>query len=65
MSNDVSDSEELITQGYKCENCDKNFVTKKKLSRHVREVHEKVQMKVSTKPAYSCETCGAIYTVMI
>ena len=65
MSNDVSDTEEQIAQGYKCENCDKNFVTKKKLSRQVREVHEKVQMKVSTKPAYSCETCGAIYTVII
>ena len=47
--------------GFKCENCEKVFPTRKKLSRHIREVHKPAPPKV--KPSYTCENCGVVYTV--
>ena len=49
--------------GFKCENCDKNFADRRRFTRHLREVHEKVKPKVRSKPSYSCEKCGTLHTV--
>ena len=47
---------------FKCENCDKHFVTRKQMTRHVREVHNK-QEPSKVKQSYSCENCGTVFTV--
>jgi len=51
------------SQEYKCENCDKNFADKRRFTRHLREVHDKVQPKLKSTPSYSCEKCGTVYKV--
>ena len=51
---------------FKCANCDKHFPTRKQLTRHVREVHNKQDApKPKVKQNYSCENCGTIFTVQI
>ena len=46
-----------------CKNCDKRFDDKTKFNRHIKEVHKKEQSV--PRPKYSCEKCGAVYTVSI
>ena len=52
------------SNSYKCENCDKTFKSKKQLTRHLREVHQKQTAK-KKKQSFACETCGTIFTVRI
>ena len=51
---------------FKCANCNnKDFPTRAKLMRHVRDVHRKGQVKPKPKPEYKCESCNKSYTVLI
>ena len=63
MSKSVSDLDDSSQEplGFRCENCDKSFQSRKKLVRHVREVHRKEPTK--QKQSYSCEKCGEVYMV--
>ena len=45
----------------KCCNCEKTFNDKTKLTRHIREVHNRDQIRQRQK--YSCEKCGHVYKV--
>ena len=65
LSNSNSEGNSSQEQEFKCENCKKVFPTKKTLTRHVRQVHDKVEAKAKVKQAFSCESCGELYTVFI
>ena len=60
-TSDHSDAMEN-SQEFKCENCDKGFVTKSKFARHMRDVHNKDRPK-RQRTIFSCEKCGEVYTV--
>ena len=51
---------------FPCLKCEKTFITRKKRTRHIREVH-KITMTVSssklTSHYHECEKCKAVYTV--
>ena len=48
----------------KCETCDKSFLTMRKLRRHMKQVHTKVQRK-KEKKLFVCERCKTKYKVKI
>ena len=65
MNNNSSENDsenEDQEESFICANCDKNFMSKRKLNRHVREVHNKTVPR-KDKKSYSCENCGKVHEV--
>ena len=61
VNSDNKATSDDVETDFKCCNCNKTFDDKRRLTRHLREVHNKGKKK--EKQLFACEQCGETYTV--